>query len=191
MLGLGILIGDLLQHPWLGLLARAGLEAEHHPFALHSLTLEREMEVALFDRLARVLAGLGDPAPAIPQHHRAAAIFALWDSAFKGAVIQRVILGAHGEALVVRVEAGALGNRPAFQDPVHLQAEVPVQARSVVLLDDEAVASALELAALWLRRLREVALRVIGFDVELAGHLMPSLRARIQFLGTEPSPSSQ
>ena len=78
----------------------------------------------------------------VPQHHRAAAIFALRDGAFEVGVGERMVLGADGEALVVGVDAGALGHGPAFEDAVHFEAEVPVEARGVVFLDDEAVAFA-------------------------------------------------
>src|SRR5881628_3398289 len=95
------------------------------------------------DGLSWVLAGFRYPAPLIPQHHRAAAIFALGDRAFEAAVIKRVILGPHRQALLVGIEAGAIWHRPAFQHAFELQAEVPVEPGGVVLLDDEAIAIAL------------------------------------------------
>src|SRR4029079_16730907 len=55
MLGIRIFVGDLLEHPRLAALALAGVEPEQHPFSLHALALEREVEMAFLDRLARVL----------------------------------------------------------------------------------------------------------------------------------------
>ena len=110
---LGKIVGDLLQHPRLGLLAGLGLQAEHHPFALHPLAFEGEVEMPFLDRLARVLARVGDPAALVPQHHRAAAIFALGDGAFEIAVVERMVLGAHRQAVLAGIEARALWAPPS------------------------------------------------------------------------------
>src|SRR5690348_9944995 len=79
-----------------------------------------------------------------------------------------MVLRAHRKPVLARIEARAFWNRPALEHSVELQPKIPVQARRLVLLDDEAVALALELAALGLLRLGEVALAIIGRDVELA-----------------------
>src|SRR5437868_11613709 len=136
--------------------------------------------MAFFDGLAWVLARLGNPPPLVPQHHRPATIFALGDRAFEAAVVERMVLGAHREALLVGIEAGPLRNCPALEHSVELEPEVPVQPRGIVLLDDEAVAFALEPAAARFLRLREVALLVIGLDIERHAprHSYPLLRAR-------------
>ncbi len=126
------------------------------------------MEVAFLDRFHRVLARIGDPGPQVPQHHRSAAIFALGDDPLEIAIVERMILGTHGEAVFARVQARPLGHGPAFQHPVELEPEVPVQPGRLVLLHDEAVALPLELAPPGLLRLRKVALAVVGLDVELA-----------------------
>src|SRR5262245_65139490 len=101
--------------------------------------------MAFLERLPRVLVRMRDPSALVPQHHGAAAIFARGDSSFEVAVIEWVVLGPHGEALLVRVKARTLGDRPALQDSVELETEVPVEPRRIMLLDDEAVALALEL----------------------------------------------
>src|SRR6185369_2973894 len=175
----GKVVCDLLQHPRLRLLAGLRLQAEHHPLALHAVAFEGEVEVPLFDGLAGVLARIRDPAPLVPQHHRAAAIFALGDRAFESAVVQGMVLGAHRQPVLARVQARAFRNRPALQDAVELQPEIPVQSRGVMLLDDEAVAFALERAPPRLLRPREVAFLVVGLDVErdLGRHNYALLRA--------------
>src|SRR5689334_23351166 len=116
------------------------------------------MEMAFLDRLAWVLARVGNPPPLIPQHHGAAAIFPFGDGPFEPAVVERMILGPHRQAVFARIEARPLGHGPALEHAVELEPEIPVQPRGLVLLDDEAVALALELTAPGLLRLREVAL---------------------------------
>ena len=101
------------------------------------------------------------PRAAVPQHHRAAAVFAGGDGAFEGGVAERVVLGADGEALLVGVEAGAAGDGPAFQNAVDFEAEIPVETGGVVLLDHEAVAVAGGQRARGFGGLGEVPLRII------------------------------
>src|SRR3546814_3074296 len=67
------------------------------------------------------------PAAAVPQHHRAAAVLTLRNGPFERAVFQRVVLDADGEALLAGHQARPLGDRPALQHAVHLQAQVVVR----------------------------------------------------------------
>src|SRR5206468_6850761 len=119
----------------------------------------------------------------VPQHDRAAAIFALRDRPLEGAIVERMVLGTHGKAVFARIEARALGHRPALEHAVELQPKVPVKPGGVVLLDDKAVAAFslghLKLAPARLLRLREVALAVVGLNVErhAPGHSYALLRA--------------
>ena len=62
----------------------------------------------------------------------------LRDLALEGRVLQRVVLGVHGEVVHRRVVGDALGQRPGDQHAVALQPEVPVQPAGVVLLHHEA-----------------------------------------------------
>src|SRR5690348_17329841 len=105
------------------------------------------MEMAFLDRPAWVLARVGNPPPLIPQHDGAAAIFPFGDGPFEPAVVERMVLGAHRQPVLAGVEARSLGYGPALEDAVELEPEIPVQPRGLVLLDDEAVALALELTA--------------------------------------------
>ena len=111
-------------------------QAHEHPAALQLLARQREFELALAQGLGGI--AIGSPEAAVPQHHRAAAIFALGDGAFEVAVVERVVLHLDREALVLRVERDALGHRPGLEDAVELKAQVIVQARRGMLLDDEA-----------------------------------------------------
>jgi hypothetical protein len=77
-------------------------------------------------------------------------------------VVERVVLGADGEPVVLRLLGQAVGDRPRGERAVVLEAQVPVQARGVVLLDDEArrARAAVDLAG-GLGRRREVALGAV------------------------------
>ena len=113
--------------------------------------------------LARVAARR--PRPAVPDHDGSAAVFALRDRALEGAVLERVVLGAYGEPLLGRVEAGAARHRPALQHAVELGPEIEVQPARAVLLDHERAAlPARADPALRLGGAREVALLVIGLE---------------------------
>ena len=83
----------------------------------------------------------------VPDRHRAGAVLALRDGALERAVLERVVLGVHGQVVLPRIGRHVLGDGPAHQHPVALEAEVEVHAAGrVVLLDDERVARALLLA---------------------------------------------
>ena len=76
----------------------------------------------------------------------------------------RMVFNLHGEAFVLRVERRAFGDGPRLQHAFHLQAEVIVQARGAVLLDDEA--PLLAFVQFWRRlgRLLEVSLAFVFFE---------------------------
>src|SRR3546814_19546957 len=100
------------------------------------------MEVAALDVL-RALAFDRCPGAAVPQHHRAAAIFAPGDHPLEIGIGHRMIFGAHREPLVVWVLARPLGDRPAFENATRLEPELVLEARRVVLLDDDTITGAL------------------------------------------------
>src|SRR5262245_54605592 len=122
--------------------------------------------MSLLDGLTGVLAGIGDPASLVPQHHRATTIFALGDGALELTIVDRMVLDVHRKPVLVWIAARALGHRPALRHPIEFEPEVPVEPRRCMLLHDKAVARALELASLGLLRFSEVALAVVGLDVE-------------------------
>src|SRR5262249_11989346 len=104
------------------------------------------------------------PGAAVPQDDRAGAVLALRDGAFEAAIVQRMILDMHGQPLFAGNEAGPARDRPAFQDAVHLQAEIVMQPGGVVLLDDETGTARVGSASPGLRRDREVPLLAVGFQ---------------------------
>ena len=77
-----------------------------------------------------------------------AAVFPLGDRPFERRVADRVVLDLHGQPLRGRVERRLLRHGPALEDAVGFQAEVVVEVRGVVLLDDEDREAGVRLGAL-------------------------------------------
>ena len=76
---------------------------------------------------------------AVPDHHRAGAVVAFGDGALEAAVVQRMVFGLHGQALVGGIERRPLGHGPGYQHAADFEAKVIVQAPRGVLLHDEGV----------------------------------------------------
>ncbi len=114
------------------------LHADEGPFSLHALAVHDEFEAAGAEAFVDVgVAGLGLPCALIPDHDGASAVLAFGDDAFEAAVLHGVVFDLDGEAFVLDDVAGALGDGPAFEDAVPAEAEVIVEMRGCVLLDDE------------------------------------------------------
>ena len=109
----------------------------------------------------------------VPDLDRPRSVLALRDLALEPEVLERMILGADGQSVLLRVLGDALRERPGRQGAVALEPQVPVQATRVVLVDDEAVAlRALRLpAGAWLRGLLERPLLLVL--AELLRHATP------------------
>src|SRR5215471_710742 len=105
------------------------------PSAVELLAVEGELEIAVPVAFVRIAHGL--PGPAVPHHHGATTVLALRNDALEAAVFERMILHLHGEALVGRVEARALGHRPALERAVELEPEIVMEMAGCVLLDHE------------------------------------------------------
>ena len=67
-------------------------------------------------------------------------MLALGDAPLEAAVLERVVLGVHGEVVAARVPGQAPRQRPGQQHAVVLQPQVPVEPPRVMLVDDEPVA---------------------------------------------------
>ncbi len=89
--------------------------------------------------LGETLVGIADrrPAAAIPHDHRAATILAPRDIAFEVQVLDRMILGAHREALLAQREARAARDGPALEHAVELEPQVVVKPARGMLLHHE------------------------------------------------------
>jgi hypothetical protein len=75
---------------------------------------------------------------AIPNHDCAAAILAFRNSAFEVAVVQRVVFDLDRKSLVMRVERGAFGDGPGFEDAIELKPQVIMKVRCGMFLNDKA-----------------------------------------------------
>src|SRR5262252_7692145 len=121
--------------PPLVVAALASPDPHECPSAVELLALEGELEIALAVALVRIAHGF--PCAAVPHHHGATAVLALRDGSLEAAVLERMILHLHGEALVGGIEARPLGHGPALEGALQLQAEIVVETAGRVLLDHE------------------------------------------------------
>jgi hypothetical protein len=112
--------------------------AHQHPTAVQLAAFQRELKIAALEGVLRRLVAFRRPIAAVPEHHRAAAIFALGDGAFEIAVVQRMIFDFHRETFVGRIDRGAARHRPGLEHAVPFQAQIVVQLPCRVLLHDEA-----------------------------------------------------
>ena len=88
---------------------------------------------------------LGLVCACVPHDHLARAVLPPRDRGFEGQVLERMILGVHGQMVDGRGVRQVLRHRPADQHAVAFQSEVVMQSPGVVLLNDEQVV----IARLW------------------------------------------
>ena len=119
-------------------IAVPALHAHEHPAAPELFASDGEFELALPQGRTDVRGLLvGHPEPAIPEHYRAATVFAFGNRSLEIPIVERMVLDFDRQALVSGIAGRPLGYRPGFEHPVVLEAEVVVQAACCVLLDDE------------------------------------------------------
>ena len=106
------------------------LRLEEHVAAARPLAVQCHLDLTRFELVA--LVGTG-----IPHRHRSRAVLAGRDLAREGQILERVIFGVDGEVVAPGVRRDALRHGPRSEDPVVLQAQVPVQRPGSVLLHDE------------------------------------------------------
>ncbi len=153
------------------------LHPDENPAAVQALAVERELEVAALKCRLRRLSSFRFPVAAVPELHRAAAVFSLGDRAFEVAVIERMVLDLHREPPLARVERWPFRDRPRLEHAVEFEAEIVVQSRGVVLLDDEASSFGPGYcgSATRFRRFFEIALSPVGRKFLVCGHAHPRL----------------
>ena len=96
--------------------------------------MERDLDLVLVEQMRLVRSAVPDP-------HRAGAVFAGRDVALEVEVLERMVLGVDGEPVLGRVRRDPVRDRPGRQHPVMLEPQVPVKPGRVMLLNDESRAS--------------------------------------------------
>src|SRR4051812_29473699 len=91
--------------------------------------------------------------PAVPEQHASGTIIPCWDGAFKVAILNRMILNMHGQALLFGIQSRAFGHGPGLQHAAHFQPQIVVQAGSAMSLNAKAVSLFFELCRRRLWRL--------------------------------------
>src|SRR5690606_31532975 len=109
------------------------------------------------------------PEAAVPDHDGAAAVLTLGDRALEVAVVERMVLHLDREPLVLGVARGSARYGPRLEHPVHLEPQVVVEPRRIMLLDDEArvLRSADGVLSAGLLGPREIALGAVGGELFL------------------------
>jgi len=151
--------------------ATVGAEADQGPFSLQPFAVQDHLDLALPE--GRIEVGLLRlPGSAVPHLHRAGAVVAGGDGALEGSVIERVVLDLDGEAFDEGVAGRGLGHGPGLEHAVDLDAEVVVEARRGVALDQIGQGGRLRLAlaAGRLGGVGEIALRLIGLEFAAGCH---------------------
>src|SRR3984893_4932475 len=108
----GELVLGLDEKPRLGLLPTPWPHTDQMPTALEPGAVEPGGQVTPPEPLVGI--ALGKPAAAIPDDHRSAAIFAFRNVTLEIEVLDRVVLGAHRNALFAQRHAPPPRHRPAF-----------------------------------------------------------------------------
>ena len=155
----------------LAAVAFARRQAHEHPGAVQPFALQDELQLASAQILVHVAQGL--PRPFVPEHHDAAAVLALRNGTFEVAVVERMVLHMHGQALVSGVVRGAFGDGPAEQRAVPFQPQVVMVAARQMVLHDEAKRACARVAACGLRARRLPGLEEIALLIvcgQLVGH---------------------
>src|SRR3984893_1261116 len=150
------------EQPWLGLLSGFRLDPNEVPTPFEPRAVECKRQMPFRKPLLRIALRL--PSAAVPHDHRARAIFALRNISLEIKVFDRVVLSADRKPLFAGREARAFGDRPAFQDSVHLEPQIEMQPARRVFLNDELSALAPDGRTCRLRSPCEVALPGIFFE---------------------------
>ena len=143
-----ILVANLEKDPLSGFAAAP----DQDPFTLKFFPLEDEMQFPFFPALLRRVRIDHFVCAVVPNNHFPGAIVPGRNNAFELAVIDRVVFGLHGQALLGRIERGALGNGPGPEYTLHLEAEIVVKASCPMFLNDETLARGLLDLPGWLGR---------------------------------------
>lgn len=154
----------LEEQPLVSLL-RAPLQLHQRPLAEHLPPVHAERDLSRLQGLDRVVRFEQLPLPFVPDDHVSCAVVARRDDALESGVVVGVILRHHRQPPGSGIVGRALRNGPRLEDALHLETEVVVEVRSLVLLNDEDRKLPLaRLSAGRFGRLPEVAHRAVLFQ---------------------------
>ena len=117
----------------------AGSDLDQHEATAQLFAVQRELQLATLQLLRNRQATFPFERAAVPHHHRTSAVLSLGYHPFKPAVIKRMVLSLHGEALIRGIERRTFRHGPRLQRAVNLEAEIVVQPGGVMLLNHEAI----------------------------------------------------
>src|SRR6202047_1429259 len=126
------------EQPRLGLLSGSRPHPNQGPTTLEPRAVELNRQMPFRKPLLRIALRL--PSAAVPDDHRARAIFALRNISLEIKVFDPVVIGADRKPLFAGREARAFGDRPAFQHSVHLEPQIVMEPSRRVFLHDEFLA---------------------------------------------------
>src|SRR5205807_9897879 len=134
------------------------------PFAQRLFARENKMKLS-FAKGFEWLLSVNIVGAAIPNHDRAAAVLPLRNNSLKAFIIDRMIFDFDGEMFFAFLPRQTLWQCPRFQNALHLEAKIVMQAARGVFLNYKSTCAANLLgqrfAAFRLGRLRKIALRLV------------------------------
>ena len=136
LLAVGERVALLEQEP----LAVLAAHPREHPLPAELDPVELELELATLHLLGRGPVAEGAVRAAVPDDGRPGAVAALGDHALEVAVLERMVLDVHGQALLAVPDRRPLRHGPAREHTAELEPEVVVEPAGRVLVHDEQVA---------------------------------------------------
>src|SRR4051812_26159108 len=103
-------------------------DLEQRVHAVQTLPMEPDLNLVVGELLALV-------GSAVPDPHRARAVFTLRDVAMEVQILERMVLGPDRHPVVLGRGRNPVRYRPRREYAIALEAQVPMDAASVVLLD--------------------------------------------------------
>src|ERR1700732_2638929 len=100
-------------------------------------TVQNKLQFATIDLLGGREIAFHFEGALVPEDHLASAIISLRYFALKLCVLERMIFGLNGQALIYRIHRWTLRHGPGFHHAIHFQTEIVVQASRVMFLNNE------------------------------------------------------
>src|SRR5262249_36204525 len=153
-------VSDLEEDPLLGITATP----HKNPFTLQLLSVEDKMKFSFAPTLFGCFGIHHVVNAVVPDDDIACAVVSFWNDALEISVVDRMIFRERGQTLLCGIEAGPFRNCPGTKYTFHFEAEVIMQARRVMFLNDETVAVFLRDFAGRFRRFVEASFLFVFFE---------------------------